>query len=584
MLLFLYPLEKIGIPYIVSTFIVKWKPTGTNNHTLWRACIALTISFALITFLWSLLYYVELSMQQHLWMGTKDKMVREVFSLYEKDNHEMPLGRWLTHIENVPILLEQIFYKMVCYIIPELIGIVVVFFYFAYIDLWLGVGSMVFAGLFVLYFLLNIRGSQSLARDEYAKQTNFNQKIHNTIDNLAYIQTAQSQKFELGRFVKDTSDFMQTKRHFCWRNSWFLAGMDVIIYAYIIFVVLWSYRRMTEKNISPAKLGLYASVFVVLLAEARDLDNIKGLVTELYNYTYKSQVFLQEKHQTNTSSSPKPSSPTAHRRQGPCTFPHPHQRLSPNATSYPQDMFRSSAISTRALTFSYPGAQRPVVNKLTLGFAPNKLHAIEGPAGCGKSTFAKMLAGIHKSPQSGNIYLFGNDVTTNVDTRRRAVVYLPQHVKLFEGSILENIRYTRTDLSEDQVHNLLELLEVDSVLQNNTHNTHPDHHYLKRPVGVNGSGVSGGQKQVIMLVRTCVDVGAISWLPPKPHGSATETGTSYFHKSILVFDEPTASLDPDMVNVVVKLLKRLSVMRTVLVITHDTRVASACDTRVTFTR
>ena len=82
-----------------------------------------------------------------------------------------------------------------------------------------------------------------------------------------------------------------------------------------------------------------------------------------------------------------------------------------------------------------------------------------------------------------------------------------------------------------------------------------------------------------MLVRTCIDVGAVAALPQV---SSRESSPSTTTKSILLFDEPTASLDPEMVKVVVGLLRRLTETRTVMVITHDMRVAGGCDSRVVF--
>jgi energy-coupling factor transporter ATP-binding protein EcfA2 len=55
-------------------------------------------------------------------------------------------------------------------------------------------------------------------------------------------------------------------------------------------------------------------------------------------------------------------------------------------------------------------------------------------------------------------------------------------------------------------------------------------------------------------------------------------------KSIPILDEPTASLDPQMVDVVMHLLRQLKRTHTIIVITHDMNVARACDTRTNFKR
>jgi ABC-type bacteriocin/lantibiotic exporter with double-glycine peptidase domain len=145
-------------------------------------------------------------------------------------------------------------------------------------------------------------------------------------------------------------------------------------------------------------------------------------------------------------------------------------------------------------------------------------------------------------------------------------MYLPQHIKLFEGSILDNIRYTHTSLTHDDVHQVLVRFDVSSILQQ----THPTHNYLDRSVGVGGSQVSGGQKQVIILMRTCID----TFLQ---HDHAVSTD-----KSVLVLDEPTASLDDNMVEVVMRLLQKMKSTHTILMITHNQHIAKQCDTITPF--
>lgn len=546
LLLVAYPIEKLIIPLIVSSYIITWK--YGNSHSLFTSCSQLVIAYAIVTLLWTVLYYLSLNMQQHVGVDARQGMVKEIFKYYETSNKDIPLGKWLTHMEFVPYVVEITFYKLFCYLIPECIGLVVVAIYFSYVNVYLGIGTIIFICLCIIYFMCCVYGSQHLAKEEYEYQTVFNQKVHNMVDNLSYIQTSQASSFELNNFDTDCNSMYNKRSVFCTQNTKFLFGFDMLKICFFVFVCFWMYHLMTKKNVKPSTLVLYTSVFIILIAETRDIDYIIKQFTEIYNYTHKTSVFFDDNEIMNELKTTKQS-----------------QYNNINFNTKPSNKL-SIAIQTHDLAYTHPEHNNPIFTHKSIAFAKHKVHAIVGSAGCGKTTFAKLLSGIHTQPSHGNILLYGQDTTTDVHTRRKTIMYLPQHIKLFEGSILDNIRYTHTSLTHDDVHQVLMRFDVSSILQQK----HDVHNYLDRSVGVGGSQVSGGQKQVIILMRTCID----TFLQ---HSNTPKT-----EKSILVLDEPTASLDDDMVTVVMKLLQRMKHTHTILMITHNQHIAKQCDTITPF--
>lgn len=538
-ILLAYPLQKLVAPYLISAGIVRWSK-GQGLAALGVACVSLGAVIALSWLLWATLYYLNLSMQQRISVDVRRRMVQEVIQQARFQTKEHSLGRWLTHLENVPQIMEQVVYKFFNYLVPEFTGILVMLVFFAYVDWRLGVATVGYSVVSAMYFITFIGGSQVRAKADYDHQTRYNQQMHNTLDNVSYIQSSQSEPFELEKLARESRRFLATKTLFCHQNSAFILGSNVLLILYALLMLWVIYGRMSTPNVSTHSLALSGTVLVILYAQLTDLDYAKYMLTEIYNYTYKSGVFLEEQPRVTPPVDPGQ--------------PSPRRPPAPN--------IKDPVLDIRSLAFTHAPSARPVFTNVTLRMDPHMVYAIRGPSGCGKTTFAKLVAGLYPTASRGSIRVYGRDVTRDPLARQAAIAYVPQRVKLFEGTVMDNIRYTCTHLSEKDVHRTLQAFDVATVLKRHTR----DHRYLQRTVGAQGSELSGGQKQVVLLMRTYLE---------------TTQGTRGSHKrtakTILILDEPTASLDPKMVKTVMTLLAKLKRTHTVLVITHDDKVAELCD-------
>ena len=589
MVVVVYPLDKVAVPVLVSSYIVAWvtaSSTTTRNAVLGTAsvsqlrgaCIRFVALLALIWLLWSGLYYVGLHLQHRLSVQIKENIVREALHTYKLKVAPPPLGKWLNHLENVPWIMEQVVLKVLSYLFPELMGILVVTLYFFYVDWVLGLLTMIFIGVSSAWFWRFIRGSQRLARNEYAYKGEYHQRALNLLDNMEYVQTSDSIPFEMGRVRRDGQTLLALKNAFGDRNTVFTSSMSLLLIVFLVAFVTRCYFRMVDARTTSAQLALYGSVFVVLLVELKDLDYAKYIVTEFFNYTYKTSEFFEDEARDRVvAAAAPPPPPPPDDQEG-------RRDLDHQAGPPPSDR---AAVEVRCLDFAHPeasargGAQPRLTLRCTTMRVPRKgLHALVGPSGCGKSTLAKVLAGVYRvPPRGGRILVDGDDLTVDPDERMRRVAYLPQRVKLFEGSILDNIRYTHTHLRERDVARLMRRLGVEHVfttalreedtgrLSTSTTST-----YLRRSVGTSGSKLSGGQTQLVVLLRLYVQVRLAQ-------RQQTTTCTSS-QRSVLILDEPTASLNQGAVVSALRIMRDLARTHTVLMITHDRDLARACDTQL----
>ena len=195
--------------------------------------------------------------------------------------------------------------------------------------------------------------------------------------------------------------------------------------------------------------------------------------------------------------------------------------------------------------FGYDPAQPSVLNGISLKVRAGSYVAVVGKTGCGKSTMLRLLLGFEK-PQKGAVYYDGRDLSLlDLRSLRRNIGVVLQDGKLFQGSIYDNISISAPGLSMDDAWHAAELAGVADDIR-------------AMPMGMQtiisegGGGVSGGQRQRLMIAR------AIAGKP-----------------KILMFDEATSALDNVTQRIVSESLDELKCTR--LVIAHRLSTIRHCD-------
>ncbi|MDZ8188724.1 MAG: peptidase domain-containing ABC transporter [Nostoc sp. ChiSLP02] len=198
------------------------------------------------------------------------------------------------------------------------------------------------------------------------------------------------------------------------------------------------------------------------------------------------------------------------------------------------------------LNFHYPG-RLELLENFSLTIPGGKVVALIGRSGCGKSSLAKMIAGLY-SPNSGNIRIgIYNLQDIALDCLRQQVVLVPQDAHFWSRSIIENFRLGAPHVTFEEIVNACQIAEADDFI------TKLPEKY-QTVLGEFGSNISGGQRQRLAIARAILND------PP-----------------VLVLDESTAGLDPvSEAQVLDKLLYHRQGKTTIL-ISHRPRVISRAD-------
>ena len=164
----------------------------------------------------------------------------------------------------------------------------------------------------------------------------------------------------------------------------------------------------------------------------------------------------------------------------------------PTGTDRPA--FDGGDLAFRDVSFSYPGAEAPVLEAVSFTARQGSITAIVGSTGSGKSTLINLLPRFLDAT-SGHITLAGRDIRSMpLDVLRQNIALAPQRSHLFTGTIAENLRVAAPDAADAELWDALETAQAAEFVRELPLQ-------LQAPVGQGGTTLSGGQRQRLCVAR-----------------------------------------------------------------------------------
>lgn len=213
--------------------------------------------------------------------------------------------------------------------------------------------------------------------------------------------------------------------------------------------------------------------------------------------------------------------------------------------------YSSDGITFDHVTFSY-AEDTEVLRDVSFKIEPGATVAIVGATGAGKTTIASLINRFY-DPQKGRI-LIGNQDISKVTLRslHDTVALVSQEPYLFDGTVIENIKYGRPEATDEEIMDLCRLTQACEFIE-----SLPEEY--ESAVLEGGKNLSSGQRQMITIVRT---------LAANPR--------------ILILDEATSRLDAYSESLVQKAQERLFSGRTTIVIAHRLSTIANADRILVF--
>ena len=203
-------------------------------------------------------------------------------------------------------------------------------------------------------------------------------------------------------------------------------------------------------------------------------------------------------------------------------------------------------IELEGVTFGYDPAVA-VLHDIDLTIPAGESLAVVGPTGAGKSTIAKLITRFY-DPTAGRVLLDGHDLRgVTLHSLRSQLGVVPQEPFLFDGSIRDNVSFSRPDATHDEVMEACVAVGIDDLVAR-----HPAG--LDAPVHERGSSLSAGERQLLALARAFL---------ARPR--------------VLVLDEATSNLDLRSEARIERALDAVLEGRTAVIIAHRLATAMRAD-------
>jgi ABC-type multidrug transport system fused ATPase/permease subunit len=505
------PLRDIGVPHLFGKLVTAIE-TKTSLLTPLIYLFAITV---VVNFAYSLLDYLEVDITPKMHAFIREKIIRHIVNRTNEDFQEVETGTVLSKLLRLPYALTRHINQWKYTFIPSVVLGLAAIAYFSWYNLILGVLLFI---LLVLCWGVIVYAIEHCLQYSYESEkivTRIHEQVTDVIQNLSTVLTNSTEDDEFDDLHNREELYMQRVREtmVCSIKTRFAVVPFNILY-FTIFIYI-CYNDVQSGKMTPA-------TFIALVI----------IVFRVFNYVWDVSGIINDT--TTRWGTLKQSLDVINSYEG---GEHPSQQKDKN-TTLTTSLIPKTGFYLHDVSYKFTKGGKYVIKNLTLHIDAGKTGVIVGPIGHGKSTLLRLLMK-QITPTSGVIYLNGipyDKVPT--DTLRRQIGFVPQNPVLFNRTVLENITYG-TSSSRTDVVELLNRLNLNKLVDDLPSG-------LDTVAGKSGSALSGGQRQIVVILRSVLQ-----------------------NTPIMFMDEPTASMDETTKKMVYDVVSKIIKGRTVLMVTHD---------------
>lgn len=502
----LYPLHHVIIPKYYGLVINSFKDSSNTFKDYVKYLSAFYVISMVIE---SSLYYCTKLISPEFAEFATSRLYNYIIDNYEMDFDNIHSGEVLSKIADLSTLFFDYLETARMLVFSQIFVFATTLYYYWQVsnELFMFFLLSVIVNTFYIYFVFKKKFDVDVKiRSTRSKLFEY---MNDSMINLVSIYTTNNEEQEKNRFIE--KEYRVYKNYeIDAMNIYFIGESTWNVVCVIIFFVLnyLLYNAYLEKKINTETL---VSTFTLTFSVLRFFEKsavISSKISSLYSEIHDIEHFLNNIRNVNKSSKTD------------------------------KKIFINGDIEYKNVYHKYN--DKFVLDNVSLKIKKGEKVVLVGTIGSGKSTAVKLLLGFQPL-KMGTITINNININEISNTEmRNNVYYIPQKPKLFNRTLYENIVYgLKHPPNEETIINLLNKLNMDeiSIIFKEKMNTQ---------VGLDGNTLSGGQKQIVWLLRAF-----------------------YSNCKILIMDEPTASLDQSNKELLIKNIKTLASGKTLIVISHD---------------
>lgn len=519
------PLKQVGIPHFYGKIIECLKKPDIQGAT--KMLFILLIVWISIQGLNVVQNWAELHTWPRFAAFAEEQMLNNVIDRYNTHFQELKTGEIVTKLIKLPWILDHIQDYIQEFFMDNLIVVGSNILYLSYHSKYLGI---VYSLGIIVYVLVGIKFVKECGKFKAQSEQNYDEchsKVEDILSNLISVYTSKQSDSEK-KLVRTNNQKIvsgQIRRQLCnLKYKVIFSIVNILIFIGLNFITLKLY---TSKKIS---MGTLSAVFIlnfnILTSLIMFYRNAKNFASIRGNWEYINR-FLS-------------------------TLPD-YDPPSSNTIKNPND---GIFIEFKDIEYIIPNTDKKLYENFNLEIPENQSLVIMGTIGSGKSTFAKLLVGL-QTPTGGEIFL--NNISSkklNIDSIRENVIYIPQSPVLFDRTLWENISYgysgEKKSITLAKIYKLLDEMKMHDIRD-------IFEERMDEPVGKKGSFLSGGQRQVVWILRALL-------------GKA----------KVIILDEPTSALDSKSKEQIRNMIHYVTKNRTLIIITHDSDLLENMDRLIVF--
>merc|ERR1711871_214997 len=468
-----FPVESVILPTMYSKLFEKIRLSYKNLPSIFENVLKnikgitssgiiwiIIITWCFVVIFYNLKNKYEAQISPEYLSFVRQKIFSKTIENNSTNFSELKVGEHITRILDTSRNMRDILSFLLTDILPLIIAIFCIIGYFLYINTKSGL--IMIAGFIITITLLITLGKKciqkSAEREKYYLQ--MSEKINDSFGNLMNIYLNNETTIERNDKIDEKHTKTFTKQLLLSKDL--IALLSIVSVLTFITVLILTYDSLKKGEISQS---YFISIIIILIYYLGYLIKVSNYLPHFLSklgIVKNSEKFLENILKTQEINNEK-------------------------------YVIRTGNIHFKNISFKYPGAEEYTLEKINLDIKDKDKVAIIGPSGSGKSTTMKLL--LRMNPITEGSITVDNININQIPVKylRNQIIYINQKTSLFNTTVLDNILYGNSDVTEDDVLKILKKYKLNSVY-NGLKNSIYDN------TGVNGANLSLGMQKVTIIL------------------------------------------------------------------------------------